>query len=50
MGVYDNFSFDYFDYLRGVLCTRTQEEIEGSQLRDVPPMGTQEGGGTQPSS
>jgi hypothetical protein len=53
MAMYDDFSFDYFDYLRGVPCNRTQEELGGSQLLGEKTThgdtGQQEGAGTQPS-
>jgi hypothetical protein len=49
MIVYDDFSFEYFDYLHGVPCTRKQEKLGGSQIPGAPPMGTQEGGRTQRS-
>jgi hypothetical protein len=31
-GVYDDIGFDYFDYMRGVPCIGTHEELGGSQL------------------
>jgi hypothetical protein len=45
--VYDDIGLDYFDFLRDVLCSGTQEELVGSQLGGAPPTGTEEGGGTQ---
>jgi hypothetical protein len=30
--VYDDIGFDYFDYMRGVPCIGTHEELGGSQL------------------
>jgi hypothetical protein len=41
MPAYDDLSFYY---LRSVSCTRTQEELGGSQLPGAPATGTQEGG------
>jgi hypothetical protein len=41
--------FDYFDFLRGVPSTGTQEELGGSQLPGAPSTRTQDNGGTQPT-
>jgi hypothetical protein len=46
MGTYDDLSLDYFDFLHGVPCTGTQEDLGGPQLRGAPPTGTHEGRGT----